>query len=307
MKYILQQLLGVLLLLNSCTTIGQDKDYELETMYMNCICKSLSDNGVELITILKKAEKILIEKKLLKDGGSESYIALYKDIEKATDGKLQNLGVAEYSMKMMEGFDIDVYVDCIQEFMQNNKFLESKMDKILSLSLSENDRPEIRTLANSLLDIFDAEDFKHDFYKYFTFSMLDKYNQKGFEVQNVDRSLPEETIPETIPEHAFKIELRPEGQLSVNGKQIALKDLRKEIIAYLKEKKSENIIMIRYDRMIEYRFFISVQNEITNGLNTVRDEVAKEKFKRLFDDLTADEQEEIKQIYPMKISEIEIK
>ncbi|WP_160129495.1 hypothetical protein [Kordia antarctica] len=275
---------------------------------MNCIYSSLPDNGVELITILKKAEQILIEEELLKDGSGESYLKLYKNIEKATDGKLQDLRVAEYIQKMMQkDLDVDNYVNCMQEFMQSPKFLDSKLNKLnkfINLARSETNTPEIKTLVNNMLTVFEATDFEHNYYKYLTFLLLDKYNQTDFEIQNIDRSLPKETAPKisaSALEQAFKIEMQPEEVLFVNGEKTPRNSLRKKVITYLRKHKSESIISVKYDMKIPYSFYIVVQNEMVGAFEEVRNELAKQKFNSSFDDLTQEQQEEIKKTYPMKI------
>ena len=78
--------------------------------------------------------------------------------------------------------------------------------------------------------------------------------------------------------------------------------LKKEVMVPL------GVISLQNDRGTSYGMYIEVQNELVAAYNEVRDEAAFEYFsKRTFDDLSEEQQDAIKKIYPQRISEAEPK
>ena len=66
------------------------------------------------------------------------------------------------------------------------------------------------------------------------------------------------------------------------------------------------IISLRSDRGTNYGTYIAVQNELVGAYNFLRNRYANKKYGRDFDDLTGEQQKEIKkEIYPQIISEAE--
>jgi hypothetical protein len=53
--------------------------------------------------------------------------------------------------------------------------------------------------------------------------------------------------------------------------------------------------------------YIDVQNELARAYNELRNEISKEKFGKLFEALTEEQQDAVIKIYPQKISEAEPK
>ncbi len=70
---------------------------------------------------------------------------------------------------------------------------------------------------------------------------------------------------------------------------------------------SKGVISLRNDLDTKYGMYIAVQNELVAAINELRDELAKQKFGKAYDDLETDKQDAIREIYPQKISEAEPK
>jgi len=68
-----------------------------------------------------------------------------------------------------------------------------------------------------------------------------------------------------------------------------------------------HIISLMNDRGTDYQAYIDVQNELARAYNELRNEVSKEKFGKVFDALTEEQQDAVIKIYPQKISEAEPK
>lgn len=159
----------------SCAVFAQNK-FEQETAYMNCMYSLFDDNGAELKALIKKAEKSLLAAEVLSDTRGESYIALHKNIRTAVDGRVANFGISDYVIKsLLESKNAKKYSACMKTMMTGENFKDSKLGKIVAMSTSGNN-PKITDLTSKMLEIFDSKDFEHDFYKYLTFSLIDKYN-----------------------------------------------------------------------------------------------------------------------------------
>lgn len=67
----------------------------------------------------------------------------------------------------------------------------------------------------------------------------------------------------------------------------------------------KHIISLRSDRGTSYGMYIAVQNELVGAYTELRNELAKDKWGILYDELTEEKKKVIDSIYPMKISEAE--
>ena len=67
------------------------------------------------------------------------------------------------------------------------------------------------------------------------------------------------------------------------------------------------VISLRNDFGTTYKTYLLVQNELVAAVNELRDEKAMQKWSKKFSDLTIEQQDAIKEIYPQKISEAEPK
>ena len=72
-------------------------------------------------------------------------------------------------------------------------------------------------------------------------------------------------------------------------------------------KVSKGIISLTNDNGTSYNMYVSVQNELTAAINDLRDKLAMSKFGKTYENLPDKEQEAVKKIYPMAISEAEPK
>lgn len=80
-----------------------------------------------------------------------------------------------------------------------------------------------------------------------------------------------------------------------------------EIDFFGKMQISKGIISLTNDLGTSYKTYVEVQNEVTEAINELRDKISKEQFGKIFDKLPEAEQDAVKKIYPMAISEAEPK
>lgn len=70
---------------------------------------------------------------------------------------------------------------------------------------------------------------------------------------------------------------------------------------------TKGVISLRNDLDTRYGTYIAVQNELVAAINELREELAKQKFGKSYEDLDSDQQKAIRKIYPSRISEAEPK
>lgn len=73
------------------------------------------------------------------------------------------------------------------------------------------------------------------------------------------------------------------------------------------EVSNKGVISVQNDRGTSYKMYMMVQNELVAAYNELRNELAMQKFGKRMDDLTEEQQEAIRSIYPLNISEAEPK
>jgi len=150
------------------------------------------------------------------------------------------------------------------------------------------------------------------------------------------RQLPPPLDPNTpVPitdinkRNLFVVKVNSQNQLLVQGEEMSLSGLREKVKEFVKntdnnphfpELKSVNIpligdMMITKDHVIslqndvdtQYQVYIAVQNELVAAYNELRNEISRQKFNKVFSELTEEQQDAVKKAYPMKISEAEPK
>jgi len=152
----------------------------------------------------------------------------------------------------------------------------------------------------------------------------------------LERRLPQWVDPEQLKDddqqikerNVFVVLVNRNNELLVEGEYADIENLRertKEFMANpnnaenLPEKEPEQIpyfgevmvtkgvISLRNDLDTKYGTYIAVQNELVAAINELREELAREKFGKSYDDLDDDQQDAIRDIYPSRISEAEPK
>ena len=69
----------------------------------------------------------------------------------------------------------------------------------------------------------------------------------------------------------------------------------------------DHVISLQNDNTTSYKTYLAVQNELVRAYNELRDEASRRYFNRPYEELSLDEQELIRKVYPQKISEAEPK
>jgi len=152
----------------------------------------------------------------------------------------------------------------------------------------------------------------------------------------LSRRLPPPLPPNQKPQdidikkrNIFVVKVNSLNQLMVQGQEISVRQLREKTKEFIKneandpnlpEKTTVNIdlignIEITKDHVIslqndvdtQYQAYIEVQNELIAAYNELRNEFSRERFGKVYDELTEDQQKAVQAVYPQKISEAEPK
>lgn len=129
--------------------------------------------------------------------------------------------------------------------------------------------------------------------------------------------------------NVFVVLINSEDQLLVRGEYTELSALKEKAKEFIKnagddpnmpEKEpmdveyfgtvmvtKNHVISLQNDRGTSYAAYINVQNELVAAYNELRNDLAKAKFAKTYDELDAEQQKAIQKIYPQKISEAEPK
>lgn len=147
----------------------------------------------------------------------------------------------------------------------------------------------------------------------------------------INRKLPpwdEEQLDDPPPikkKNIFTVLVNSRNQLLVEEDYMELDDLREAAKRFLNNNgdgscdyctgglrsklSSDNpgkaIISLQNDRGTSYKMYISVQNELAAAYNELRDELANRLYGKSYDDLDDEQQKEVQNAYPQKISEAE--
>ncbi len=127
----------------------------------------------------------------------------------------------------------------------------------------------------------------------------------------------------------FQVRINSMNELQVQGELMDLKDLRARAKEFIKNENNdpnmpkkelvnipligeieitkEHVISLQNDVDTQYQAYIDVQNELVAAYNELRNELALQKFGKIFDELEEDQKKAVQDVYPQKISEAEPK
>jgi biopolymer transport protein ExbD len=128
--------------------------------------------------------------------------------------------------------------------------------------------------------------------------------------------------------NVFVVLVNTNNDLLVEGEPFRIEDLREKTKEFManpnndetlpeKEPKevpyfgevevTKGVISLQNALDTKYGTYLAVQNELVGAINELREELAKSKFGKSYDQLDEDHQKAIREIYPSKISEAEPK
>ncbi|MDD2996620.1 MAG: biopolymer transporter ExbD [Paludibacter sp.] len=142
---------------------------------------------------------------------------------------------------------------------------------------------------------------------------------------------PDQVVPpvDVNKRNLFQVKINSMNELQVQGELMGLKDLRARAKEFIKNENNdpnmpkkelvnipligeieitkEHVISLQNDVDTQYQAYIDVQNELVAAYNELRNELALQKFGKVFDELEEDQKKAVQDVYPQKISEAEPK
>ncbi len=126
--------------------------------------------------------------------------------------------------------------------------------------------------------------------------------------------------------NVFVVLINQQDQLQVEGQLMDIRNLRErtkefflnptnnpdfsdkkeeEIPLFGKVMISRGVVSLQNDRGTSYKTYMMVQNELTAAINEMKDDLARSRFAKAYDDLTEEELDAVSKYIPMSISEAE--
>ena len=112
--------------------------------------------------------------------------------------------------------------------------------------------------------------------------------------------------------NVLEIVINGKDQMLIEEEPAKVQDVKAIAVKFITNngkdpKSSDNpqkaVINIKHARETSYKEYISVYNELIGAYNQIRNQYAKRKFGKLFDNLTKEQQKVVKDYYPQKIAE----
>ena len=91
--------------------------------------------------------------------------------------------------------------------------------------------------------------------------------------------------------------------LLVNGKPMQVSQLKKETIRFVHRLGKKHLISIESDRDADYNLYFQMQNQLMEAYSQLRNETAQKKYHRDYALLNNDQKEQVRNIYPQRITE----
>ena len=122
--------------------------------------------------------------------------------------------------------------------------------------------------------------------------------------------------PEIHARNVFVVLVNARDQLLVEGEWTDIRQLKEKTKRFLtnngadpnlSDNPDKAVVSLQNDRGTSYDMYIQVQNELKAAYNELRDQEAMRLYGRKYDELTSDQQDEVRALYPQKISEAEPK
>lgn len=130
--------------------------------------------------------------------------------------------------------------------------------------------------------------------------------------------MPEENQPPIIADvnqrNVLPILINARDQMQVKGELLTVKELKQKTIEFLdnngrnpnlSDNPEKAVISLKNDKGTSYNMYVQVQNELKAAYNFLRNREAMTRYGKKYDALAIDQQEVVRKVYPIKVSEAE--
>lgn len=152
--------------------------------------------------------------------------------------------------------------------------------------------------------------------------------------EGIVRQLPpmpadkEQAVAEVKRRNVMVIAIDAADSLTCNGRPVAMAGLKDAVMEFIDNKSgradlpervwrdipllgrcsvtANHVVFIRADRAATYKAYFAVQDAVAAAYNELRDRLARRRFARRYAECTAEQQEAVREYYPVRLSEGEI-
>lgn len=292
--------------------------YQLEDALYQCLIKHYKANNVDFEAETDTLHTFFVRKGVLNDYSAKSIWDLLQSIK-------QNREVPEFNEDPtldLKAFEVGTLgmddKSCFSGFdtseLNPGDTSTSAFARVAkefdALAINGNiEPPAIMTIyANSLT----VEDLKHPLYR----SMVLLYLYNFCSTFDFDTEiglkgklppLPDNESTNAGKENVFEILIGANNTLLVEDKLEKLTHLKNLTKNFIVNHKEIGIISLQNDRGADYNLYTEIQNIIRTAYKEVRNEYALKTYNKSYDELSEEQQEMVRTIYPQKISEAEPK
>ncbi|MFC4220020.1 biopolymer transporter ExbD [Flagellimonas marina] len=265
----------------------------IETQIMNCVYNEMKDKGLQYKKAIKNYESFLISENLLLDGSAQSYLTT---IQKIASDRDFDYYPSKPFMDFVTLEEHEIKRTKCNNFPKSGKLalFHQAIDSITKSGYSEAD-----AIAQVFLSVLSIDDFELDYYKLKTFALL-IWIRTGEGMENE----PVKELPKIYDSNSvIEIYLDAKGQPFVNENKISLEKLSGLIYKYMENKKAESAIIIKTDKSVSYKNYIQIQKAVADEILYLREKLSVEMYNIPFKNLSKEQKEELKNIYPMNVYE----
>lgn len=292
----------ILFLLNGLTSYAQEKE-EVETILLDCLENSFNEIHIDLNRELEELEQYLIYNGMLNSSSGQSYYEFYKQVVEINNipneldiDKFDNL----IKLKPNEYYSNS----CLQRLTKTDSIdtVNSKYF-LMTLKIQEMEttgKTSLSSVAEVITSVLTPSDFDKPYYR--TITLLAIVNTSSIETGIKKRLEPENKVNNSNSK-TVSILANSKSEIIYNERIINVNIFRSELYKFIKQNQKNHLIVFSGERETTYKFYTKVQGFIFEIYSRLRDEKAKELYEKSFSNLTEDEKDIIKEIYPINIEE----
>lgn len=297
----MKQLIIIVTLFLSLSSCGQSRDKDIESILHGCLTHSYKNQGVDINSELAKLEDYLIEDGSLKSSSGQSYydffnqIVEHNDINTTVDNKKFD-GV--YKLTPSEFYS----VDCLEQIksIDTTAFKKSKYYQMtVEIQKASLNGVTPSRIARAILSVLDPSDFEKPYYRDIALLTIAYTSNTD---TGLKRKIPNETKDYRASEEVT-IAVTDKNQIILNGKNVSQEELERKLSEFIKRNRANHQIIFQSDNGTSYDFYMAVQEDIKSVYSDLRNDLANEKFDKPYNELPEKEQKEIREVYPMRMTE----
>lgn len=296
----MKQIFLILTLFLSFSSCGQTEATEIESILLDCLVKSYKEEQINIKQELDELEKYLISSKSLKSQSGQSYFDFYNEIVELKDipvtldyDRFENI----YKLTPNEFYS----VDCLEPLKQldsstivNSKYVQMTM----AIQNTAQDEVSASSIAKAITSVLKPSDFDKQYYRDIALLTIAYTANKD---SGLDRQLKINNNEDISSYDSIVVTLTEKNQIILSGNELSQEELKTILSEFIKTNKSNHLIKFHANSGISYDFYLIIQDQLILVYYELRNELAKEKYNLSFNDLTDDQKNEIKRIYPIRL------